>query len=191
MYIFRYFYLDILTYSRQASFNFIAVYVNRRLVAFRAFSCYLAGCQVRETTAVAIGRERQPLVTRPLLDDIGEAARHFSASPSNFKRSQRGNILASQDKPHAAFVSLHLHTSRCPSACIDTLACHLRAYLIPDVKQYTLDFVHHAVVDYIVVSNRHFSRVFSHSKPFLSFSNIIYQLSKKNAVEAIFCKNNS
>lgn len=156
MYVLGYLRLDAVLQPRHATHNLLGVNVDWLLVSLCSLSCNLSGGEVCETSAVTVTGKRQALVARPLLDDVGEAERNFAASPSDFQRRQWRDILSSQDKTHAAFVALHLHPSRRAPACVHALACHLRAYLVTDIQQDTLYLVHHAVIDYIVVSNRHF-----------------------------------
>lgn len=178
-----------LVYSCHATRHFLGINIDWLLVSLRALSRNLTGGQICETTAVAVTGKRQALIPRPLLNDVGEAHRHLAATATDFKRCQRRNVFARQDKTNAIFISLHLHTCRCTTTCVDALTRHLRLDFVANFKQDAFDFVHNGVVDNVVVSNCHFLRVFSRFKPFFHFSNIIYQLSNKNRLEAIFRKN--
>ena len=176
MYILGYLRLDAFLQPRHAPRHFLGIDVDWLLVSLRALSRNLAGCEVRETSSVTVTGKRQALVARPLLDDVGEAERNFSATATYFQRRQRRDVVASQDKTDAAFVALDLDARRRATARVDAFARHLCANLVANIKQNAFDFVHDGVVDDIVVSNCHFLRVFSRFKPFFSFSNIIYQL---------------
>lgn len=190
MYILGHLRLDAFLQPRHAPRHFLGIDVDGLLVSLRALSRNLAGCEVRETAAVAFPWKRQTLITRPLLNNIREAHRYFSAASTDFKCRQRRDTFARQDKTHTAFVLLYLDARRRATACVDTLACHFRLYLVADIEQNPFDFVHDGVIDDIVVSNCHFSRVFSRFKAFFFFGGVIYQLSNKNAADVIFGKNN-
>ena len=190
MYVLGYLRLDAVLQPRHAPRHFLGINVDGLLVSLRALSCNLSCCEVRETSAVAVTGKRQALVARPLFNNIREAHRHLAIASTDFQCGKRRDTFARQDKTDAAFVTLDLDACRRATACVDTLARHLRAYLVADFKQDALDFIHDGVVDDIVVSNCHFSRVFSRFKAFFFFSGIIYQLSNKNAADVIFCKNN-
>ena len=181
MYVLGYLRLDAVLQPRHATRHFLGVNVDGLLVSLRALSRNLSGCEVRETSSVSVTRECQPLVTRPLLNNISEAHRDFSAASSDFKRRQWRDTFARQDKTDAAFVTLDLDARRRATACVDTLACHLRPYLVANIEQNPFDFIDDGVVDDTIVSNCHFSRVFSRFKAFFFFGGIIYQLSNKNA----------
>lgn len=189
MYVLGHLRLDAVLQPFNAPRHLLGVYVDGLLVSLRALSRNLAGCEICETTAVSVTGKRQALVARPLLDDVGEAHRHLTATPSDFQRGKRRDVIPSQDKTNAVFISLHLHPCRRATAGVDAFARHLRLDFVSDFKQYAFDFVHDGVVDDIVVSNCHFLHVFSRFKPFFSFSNIIYQLSNKNRLQSIFLKN--
>ena len=180
MYIFGYLRLDAVLQSRHAPCHFFRINVDGLLVSLCASSCNLSRSEVREPSAVTVTGKRQSFIPRPLLDDVSEAHRYFAATPADFQRRQRCDIVSSQDKAHSAFISLHLHPCRRATARVLALARHLCPYIVANFKQDALDFIHDRVIDYAVVSNCHFLRVFSRFKPFFLFSNIIYQLSNKN-----------
>ena len=194
MYVLGYLRLDAVLQPFNAPRHLFGINVDGLLVSLRALSCNLSCCEVRETSAVAVTGKRQALVARPLFNNIREAHRHLAATATDFQCGKRRDILpkhlVDEYKPYPRFIALHLYSRRRATACVDTLARHLRAYLVADFKQDALDFIHDGVVDDIVVSNCHFLRVFSRFKAFFFFNGIIYQLSNKNAADVIFCKNN-
>ena len=158
MYIFGHLRLDAFFQPRNATRHFLGVDVDGLLVSLRALSRNLPGGQVCETTAVAFPWKRQALVARPLLDDVGEAERHFSATATYLQRSQRRDVVPGQDKTDAVFIALDLDACRRAPAGVDAFACHLRPDLVANIEQDAFDFVHDGVIDDIVVSNCHFIR---------------------------------
>ena len=156
MYILGHLRLDAVLQPFNAPRHFLGIDVDGLLVSLRALSRNLSGGEVRETSSVSVTGKRQALVTRPLLDDVGEAHRHLAATSTDFKCRKRRDVVTRQDKTNAAFIALHLHTSRRATAGVDALARHLRADFVSDFKQDAFDFVHDGVVDDIVVSNCHF-----------------------------------
>lgn len=194
MYVLGYLRLDAVLQPRHATRHFLGVNVDGLLVSLCSLSRNLSGCEVRETSSVAFARECQPFVARPLLNNIREAHRYLAATATDFQCGKRCDILpkhlVDEYKSYSRFIALDLDARRRATACIDTLARHLRAYLVTDFKQDALDFIHDGVVDDIVVSNCHFLRIFSRFKAFFFFGGIIYQLSNKNAADVIFGKNN-
>ena len=189
MYILSYLRLYAFFQPRHAPRNFLGIDVDWLLVSLRALPCNLAGCQVCEAATVSLTWKGQAFIPRPLLDDFSKAHRHFTATATDFKRGKRSDVFARQHQPHAVLIALHLHPRRSPPAGVHSLDRHLRLDFVTDFNQYALYFINHAIIDDIIVSNCHFSRVFSRFKAFLFFSNIIYQLFSKNRLETIFYKN--
>lgn len=161
MYVFGNLRLDAVFQPRHATRHFFGVNVDWLLVSLCASSCNLSSCEVREPAAVTVTGKRQSLIPRPLLDDVSKAHRHFAATPADFQRRQWCDIVSSQHQPDTAFISLHLHPCRRATAGIFALARHLCPNLVTNFNQNALDFIHDRFIDYTIVSNCHFLRVFS------------------------------